>query len=153
VVSFFCGTWNLDSNWDLSLFRNTFSADPLSPQQPQAAYYVMRTLSTVLETVTPAQIDVEFSNREKGFETVGLKVENGDLLLAVWVPGRGSDDFPDTTTDIIFPNTQFRQATGIDVLNGSEQVLQSSKSKGKPILKGMLIKDYPIVIRLHGVSR
>ena len=60
-----------------------------------------------------------------------------------------SDDFPDTITDIIFPYTQFQQATGIDVLNGSEQVLQSSKSGGKSILKGMMIKDYPIVIRLH----
>ena len=154
ITSFFCATWaELNVNWDLGLFRNTFSADPLYPQQPQPAYYALRTLSTILDSVTPTQIDAEFSNKEKSFETVGLKAENGDLLLAVWIPGRGSDDFPDTATDIIFPHTQFQQATGIDVLNGSEQVLQSSKSKGKSILKGMLIKDYPIVIKLHDVSR
>jgi len=154
IASFYCQTWcEHATNWDLGLFRNTFSADPVKPQQPQAAYYVMRTLSTILDSVTPTQIDAEFSNREKSFETVELKAENGDLLLAVWIPGRGSDDFPDTTTDIIFPHTQFQQATGIDVLNGNEQVLQSSKNKGKPVLKGMLIKDYPVVIRLHGVSK
>jgi len=154
VASFFCRTWDeLRTNWDLSLFRNTFSADPLSPQQPQAAYYVMRTLSTILDSVTPAQIDAEFSNREKSFETVGLKSKNGDFLLAVWIPGRASDDSSDIATDIIFPHTQFQQATGIDVLNGNEQVLQSSKSKGLSILKGMLIKDYPIVIKLHDVSK
>ena len=110
-------------------------------------------ISTILESVTPTQIDTEFSNREKSFETVGLKTENGDLLLAVWIPGRASDDSLDITTDIIFPHTQFKQATGIDVLNGSEQVLQSSKSEGRSILKGMLIKDYPIVIKLHDVSK
>ena len=154
ITSFVCTCWHdTVANWDLGLFRNTFSADPLNPQQPQAAYYALRTLSTILENVTPTQIDAEFSNREKSFETVGLKSENGDLLLAVWIPGRGSDDFPDITTDIIFSHTQFQQATGIDVLNGSEQVLQSSKSEGKSILKGMLIKDYPIVIKLHDVSK
>ena len=35
--------------WDGTLMRNTFSADPVSPQQPQAAYYVMRTLSTQVQ--------------------------------------------------------------------------------------------------------
>ena len=162
ITSFFCCTWHESAtNWDISLFRNTFSADPINPQQPQVAYYVLRTLSTILESVistilesvTPTQIDTEFSNREKSFETVGLKTENGDLLLAVWIPGRASDDSLDITTDIIFPHTQFKQATGIDVLNGSEQVLQSSKSEGRSILKGMLIKDYPIVIKLHDVSK
>ena len=154
VTSFYCETWSDQStNWDLGLFRNTFSADPINAQQPQAAYYVMRTLSTILNSVTPAQIDVEFSNKEKSFETVGLKAENGDLILAVWIPGRANDDSPDIKTDIIFPHTQFQQATGIDVLNGTEQILQPSKSKGKSTLKGMLIKDYPIVIKLHDVSK
>jgi len=153
ITSFFCNTWSDQiPNWDLTLFRNTFSADPVNPQQPQAAYYVLRTLSTILENVTPTQIDAEFSNREKDFETVGLKSKNGDLLLAVWIPGRASDDSLDITTDIILPHTQFQQATCIDVLNGSEQVLQPSKSEGKSILKGMLIKDYPVVIKLHDVS-
>ncbi len=154
VASFFNRTWQDQGvNLDNTLFRNTFSADPINPLQPQPAYYVLRTLSTILDSVTPAQIDVELSNREKSFETVGLKTENGDFLLAIWIPGRASDDSLDITTDIILPHTQFQQATGIDVLNGSEQVLRSSKSKGKPILKGMLIKDYPIVIKLHDVSK
>ena len=154
VTSFYCETWSDQStNWDLGLFRNTFSADPINPQQPQVAYYVMRTLSTILNSVTSAQIDVEFSNKEKSFETVGLKTENGDLILAVWIPGRASDDSPDIKTDIIFPHTQFQQATGIDVLNGTEQILQPSKSKGKSTLKGMLIKDYSIVIKFHGISK
>lgn len=154
VASFFNRTWQDQGvNLDNTLFRNAFSADPINPLQPQPAYYVMRTLSTVLENTTPTQIDAEFSNREKGFETVGLKLKNGDLLLAIWIPGRASDDSSDVTTDIIFPHTQFQQATGIDVLNGSEQVLRSSKSKGKSILKGMLIKDYPIVLKLHGASK
>ena len=113
ITSFYCATWGEQNiNWGLDLFGNTFSADPAPPQQPQAAYYVLRTLSTVLESVKPTLIDATFTNKEKSLETVRLKAENGDLLLAVWIPGRGNDDFPNTTTDIIFPHTQFRQATG-----------------------------------------
>lgn len=154
ITSFFCESFQ-DQNptWDLTLFRNTFSADPLNPQQPQAAYYVMRTLSTILDDVTPAQIDAEFSNKEKSFETVGLRSGNGDLLLAIWIPGRADDDSPGIATDVTFPDTQFQQAIGIDILNGGEQVLQLSKNEGKSILKGVLIRDYPIVIKLHDASK
>ena len=113
----------------------------------------MRTLSTILDDVTPAQIDAEFSNKEKSFETVGLRSGNGDLLLAVWIPGRADDDSPGIATDVTFPDTQFQQAIGIDILNGGEQVLQLSKNEGKSILKGVLIRDYPIVMKLHDASK
>jgi len=148
ITSFFNRTWQDQAiNWDNTLFRNTFSADPINPQQPQVAYYVLRTLSTILENVKPVQIDTEFSNKGKNFEIVGLVSKNGDFLLAIWTPGRAGDDSLDIATDIAFPHILFQKATGIDVLNGCEQTLL--KSEGKSTLKGILVKDYPIVIKLH----
>ena len=56
--SFFCETWgNSYYAMDLTLMRRTFTADPISPQQPQAAYYVMRNLATALENLQPAVFD------------------------------------------------------------------------------------------------
>ncbi len=57
------------TSWSISLLRNTFSADPIPPTQPEAVYYALRTLSTVLEDVKPMEMTVEFSEKTKAFET------------------------------------------------------------------------------------
>jgi len=46
-----------------------------------------------------------------------------------------------------------RGATGFDVLNGTEQRLKVARVDGKMALKGMLIEDYPVVLRLSVVKR
>jgi hypothetical protein len=70
--------------------------------------------------------------------------------VAFWLPGEGSDDAPDIKSDAIIPKFKCKEAKGIDVLNGTEQELRISIEGGKTILRGMLIKDYPIMVRLLG---
>ena len=135
--------------WDGTLMRNTFSADPVSPQQPQAAYYVMRTLSTVLEGATPAEMPVEFGNTEKKFDSYAFRLADKKWLVAFWLPGEGSDDAPDMKSDVILPQLKCQEAKGIDLLNGTEQDLRVSSEGGKTILSGMLIKDYPVIVKLR----
>jgi hypothetical protein len=43
-----------------------------------------------------------------------------------------------------------KEAKGIDALNGTEQDLNFTIEDGTTTLKVMLIKDYPIVVRLVG---
>jgi hypothetical protein len=136
--------------WDGTLMRNTFSADPVSPQQPQAAYYVLRTLATVLEGAKPSEIPMEFVSTEKRFDSYAFRLPDESCLVAFWLPGEGIDDFPDVRSDVIISDRNCKNATGIDVLNGTEQALRFSIEGGKTILKGMLIKDYPVVVRLGG---
>jgi hypothetical protein len=136
--------------WDGTLMRNTFSADPVSPQQPQAAYYVLRTLSTVLEGARPSEMLLEFSNSEEKFDSFAFRLPDESRLVTFWLPGEGSDDAPDIKSDVSIPNLMCKEAKGIDALNGTEQDLKLSIEGGKTTLKGMLIKDYPIVVRLVG---
>ncbi len=150
MTAFWNETWQDQTPfWDGTLMRNTFSADPVSPQQPQAAYYVLRTLSTVLEGATPADTPVEFRNQEKKLDSYAFRVPDQSWLLAFWLPGEGTDDFPDIKSDVIIPQLKCRQAVGIDVLNGTEQELRILTAGGKTILEGMLVKDYPIIVRLR----
>jgi hypothetical protein len=135
--------------WDGTLLRNTFSADPLPPQQPQPAYYVLRTLSTALEGATPAELPVEFGNTEKKFDSYAFHLPDKRWLAAFWLPGEGVDDFPDIKSDVIIPQLKCQEAVGIDVLNGTEQELRISSEGGKTIISGVLIKDYPIIVRLR----
>jgi hypothetical protein len=87
--------------WDGTLMRNTFSADLVSPQQPQAAYYVLRTLSTVLEAARPSEMVIEFSNSETKCDSYAFRLPDQTRLVAFWRPGEGSDDAPDLESDVI----------------------------------------------------
>jgi hypothetical protein len=144
LTTFWNTTWHHYKWWDLGLFRNSFSADPISPTQPQAAYYVLRNLCTLLESVTPASIDLKFSNTEKEMDVDAFSLPNGDKLIGVWLSGEPTDDTSQSITDIAFPNQSISSVAGIDVLNGTEQVLQLSGGS----LKAMVVKDYPIFLRV-----
>lgn len=145
LTTFWNTTWHHYIWWDLGLFRNSFSADPVSPTQPQAAYYVLRTLCTLLEAVEPAQIDIEFSNKAESFEIDAFRLENGGTLVAIWLPNEPEDVSRRVETDLIFPAIPFARATGIDVLNGSEQVLSVSTNR----IPAVVTKDYPTFLRLE----
>lgn len=149
VIFYWNETWcdgHIDR--DVGLFRNTFSASPVSPSQPQPAYYVLRTLCTVFDGARTEKMKVEFSNHKKQLESWTFSRANGDRLVSVSLAGNSVDKSPDYTTDILFPGTSFRKATAIDTLNGTEQNLVVSTKDGSTTLQGMLIKDYPLVIRL-----
>jgi len=143
LTTFWNTTWHHYIWWDLGLFRNPYSADPISPTEPQAAYYVLRNLGTLLESVTPASFTVEFSKSNQEFEFVTFEIPNGDKLLAVWLPQEPTDNSPLVTTDIEL-GMKFSTAVGTDVLNGIVQPLVCNEHR----LIGILIKDYPIFIRL-----
>lgn len=149
VVFYWNETWadgHIDR--DVGLFRNAFSGSPVSETQPQPCYYVLRTLCTVMDEVRPASLNVEFSNREKPLEVWAFRHANGNYLLSVSLTGPSADDSPVFISDIHFPGNTFSSATGINVLNGTEQKLNLSADSDGSSLLTMEIKDYPVLIRL-----
>jgi len=149
ITTCWCEPWNEQEVWDIGLFRNTFSADPISPQQPQAAYYVMRTLCTVLENTAPASgICVHVGEPSRRFASVQLAAGNGDLLVAVWVHEKASEEFAAVPCDVTISGTPLSRAVGIDLLNGTEQVLQAERRDRCLVVPGLLLEDYPYLIRL-----
>jgi hypothetical protein len=153
IIPFWNETWNNHHiDRDVGLFRNTFSMEPISPTQPQPAYYVMRTLSTVLEAVTPFEMEVQFSNNQQAFEYFAFALPNGDRLLSVCLATTSKDVSDEVSTNITFPDRIFKSATGIDVLNGTFQPLKISIEGGSTMVRQILMKDYPIVLRLRTTS-
>jgi len=149
IIPFWNETWNNHHiDRDVELFRNTFSMEPLCPTQPQPAYYVMRTLSTVLEAATPVEMEERFSNKQVAFEHFTFALPNHDFLLSLCLTGRSKDISDEVQTDINFPDRTLKSATGIDILNGTSQPLKVSTEAGSTSLNKVLIKDYPIVFKL-----
>jgi hypothetical protein len=144
--SFFCETWgNSYYAMDLTLMRRTFTSDPISPQQPQAAYYVMRNLATALENLQPAAFDFHVEGGPADLEQFALE-RPGEQVVTLWQPGQAADDCPGVPADLILSG-RCRQATGYDPLNGVEQELDLEFVDGGTRIRGLLIKDYPILVR------
>jgi hypothetical protein len=122
---------------DVSLLRNTFSADPISPTQPQPVYYVLRTLCTALEDAAPTQVEVRFTPEHADLEWCAFRRSNGDLLVAVWLAGEAVDDASrEHVVDLRVPGFRCTAAQAIDTLNGTLHELRLAADAETPETSG-----------------
>jgi len=133
--------------WSIGLLRNTFTADPLPPTQPEPVYYVQRTLSTALEDVSPIDLTVELGALAARCEVWAFVRGNGERLVAIWLKGRASDRASGRETDVLLSDVHAEHVVAIDTLNGREQELTVEHTEQGALLKGMLIYDFPILLK------
>ena len=151
AVSNWCNTWLEQSPWhDSGLFRITFAADPPSPQQPQPAYYVMRTLCTLLDQTKPDEdLKVKFSNKEKEFCHYNFSLPGNVSLVVLWLPGKSVDTHPGVKTDLWVERVWAKKVVGIDVLNGVEQELVFAADEKGTGIAGVMVRDYPLILKIR----
>jgi len=144
-------------DWDVTLLRNAFQVDPISPAQPQPIYYMFRTISTVVDDFRPAEFPVQFlglsnevyrNQSETEFDCYTFRRSDKELLIATWIPGRAEDGIVEARSDITLPGVRAERAWTVDTMNGTEQELNLTHRGSDTVLSGMLIKDYPVFIRI-----
>jgi hypothetical protein len=69
-------------------------------------------------------------------------------MFAFWIPGKTQDGIVESSCDITIPNVQAERAWVIDIFNGTKQELVITCKGENTALKDMLIKDYPVFVRL-----
>ena len=147
IESFFCEMYFPQFGvLDLSLLRRSFDADPISPLQPQAAYYVTRNLATMLDELEPAEFEYTVHRAPGNLEAFTLDSPDGPAL-ALWLGGHARDQCEGETVDVQL-KVPCRKAVGYDPMNGVSQELSVVQSGNAVMLKGLLVRDWPIVIRL-----
>ena len=102
----------------------------------------------VFEDAAPAECPVEVENDGTALETFTFHLPNGSILIALWVQGTAHDASCEVVSDLILPGVRCTRVTGIDVLNGFEQELSVSVEGGNTVLRKLLIKDYPVVLKV-----
>ena len=114
---------------------------------------VFETLCTVLadhEPIDmPAEIDIDYDGP---VAYCAFRYPNGDRMLAVWTDGVAQDEDPGVPAKIRFPGLIAGTITGIDVLHGFEQELVFEINGKDTVIHDVLVKDYPILIRLGDVQ-
>jgi len=73
---------------------------------------------------------------------------NGDTLAAVWTDGAAVEDDPGIIATLTFPSLSAEKVIGIDVLNSFEQELIFGADNGSLVVRNLLVRDYPIILRL-----
>jgi len=97
----------------------------------------------------PVEIDIE---TEAPVAYCSFRYPNGDRMLAVWTDGIAKDKDPGVPATITFPGLTPETITGIDVLHGFEQELTFEVEGESTIIRDLLVKDYPLLIRLSDVT-
>ncbi len=97
----------------------------------------------------PVEIDIDYDGP---VAYCAFRYPNGDRMLAVWTDGVARDEDPGVPGTITFPGLTAGRVTGIDVLHGFEQGLVFEVDGENTIIRDLLVKDYPILIRFSDVT-
>jgi hypothetical protein len=111
-------------------------------------YPTIRNLNTVMAGTTPLTLAVDIESEATDIMSYAFSLATGDMLLALWTNGVAVDDDPGVKTTITFPGLSAQEVIGIDVLNGFEQELITETENGNLVIRNLLVKDYPIILRL-----
>jgi len=82
----------------------------------------------------------------------GFARTGNERMLALWTDGVAVEDDPSEKANLTFPGLSATQVTGIDPLYGFEQQLDFSIENGNLVIIGLRVRDYPILLRLSGVT-
>lgn len=149
LESFFCEMYFPQFGvLDLSLLRRSFDSDPISPLQPQAAYYVTRNLATMLDGLEPAAFECTVEPRPQNLEMFTFAAENC-RALALWRGGHAQDRCVPVPVDVRITSA-YRSATAYDPVNGVRQDLVVTPRDSGSEIKGLLVGDAPLLVRFSG---
>jgi hypothetical protein len=107
----------------------------------------IRNLHTILAGTQPTSFPVEIENQPSDAVTHAFAMPNGDTLLAIWTDGVAIEDDPGVRTTLTLPGMDAQAVTAINPLYGSEQELVTESKNGNLMIRNLLVKDYPIIIR------
>lgn len=102
------------------------------------------TMTEAKVTKLPVNIDTDATN----IMSYSFFLPDGDKLITIWNDGVAVDYDPGIPSVVTIYDYTGWKATGIDILNGFEQELITSNENNNLVIRSLMIKDYPIIIRL-----
>lgn len=108
----------------------------------------LRVLCTAMAGALPVDLTVQIQTTATNTMSYTFALPNDDYLVAYWNDSTAVEHDAGIRSMLIVPGFAGWNATAIDVLYGFEQELVSSNDDGDLIIRDILIKDYPVIIRL-----
>lgn len=109
---------------------------------------VARNLCTIMAGTEPVSLTLQVQSVATNTVSYGFALPNGDHLIALWTDGVAVDDDPGIRATLILNGFSDHKVMGIDVLNGFQQQMITSNEDRNLVIRNLLVKDYPIILRL-----
>lgn len=145
VHTMFCELCQQTYPLELSLLKKGFDSYPMQAVHPNAGYFVMRNLSTMLEGMRAAP--VEFDARCGSPLWVCALAGKGRRMACLWRKGVFGDDCEAVEAELTLPGRV--EARALEVLNGETVPLQARYDGNCTRVSGLLVRDYPLLIEYH----
>lgn len=116
------------------------------------SYRTRRYFSTIMAGAVTTSLTVNIDGAATGarIETAGFALPDGDRLFAIWTNGTAVEQDPGVSITLTFPEMSAQRVFGLDVLHGFEQQLITDAATGDLRIRDLLVKDYPVILRLEG---
>jgi len=106
---------------------------------------VIRNTNVLLAGAQPTSVPVGVTTAAMHVRQYAFALPNGDRLVALWNDWLPVDEDPGIAATVTLGQKDVA-VTAIDVVHGTSQALMTSTSRGDTVIKGLLIKDYPIFL-------
>jgi hypothetical protein len=77
----------------------------------------------------------------------------GNHMVALWTDGVALDYDPGVPTMLTLPGFTNHTVVGVDILRGYEQPIVTSVEGGDLVIRDLLVKDYPTIVKLISTKR
>jgi dockerin type I repeat protein len=111
-------------------------------------YAAVGNLCTVMAGATTDSVAVQIQSEADSLRSYSFSLPDGGKMIAIWTDGIAVDDDPGVAATVTLPWQSAQSVKGIDVLNGFEQELVAETENGNLVIRGFLVKDYPIFISI-----
>lgn len=131
-----------------STCRTTVPSQVLAPSQPKPTHYAIRNICTAMDDFYESNYAVTLSDDT---DIVYFTLENTDkteAMISLFLEADFTDSLVEKSVDIGVKGMKGKKAWGIDVFNGTELELNMITDGDDVLLKDIIVKDYPILIRL-----
>ena len=113
-------------------------------------YYVIRAQCTVMAGAEPIPWQIRIESPSEELESSSFVLPDGSRLVTLWLDTVAADYYPGVNITQTLGNISPDIVIGIDSLNGLQQPLQSHRKHGNLIIPNLLIRDYPLILRIGG---
>jgi hypothetical protein len=117
-------------------------------QRIEPVVTVVKNLSTAMAGASTTDLPREILSETKRIASYTFEYSNRDLLLALWDDGPAVFNHPGATTTLTLPGMAGYTATVTDLINSFQQQLETSEVEGDLVISDLLVRDYPLMIRL-----
>lgn len=112
------------------------------------AFNMICNLNTIFVGAQPAEIAVEIESSAEKTMSYGFILPNNDVLIAIWNDGIITGYETEETANLRVEGFPDFKVQAIDILNNFEQMISSTTEQGFLKIENLVIKDYPIILKL-----